>query len=84
MDFERYKDLSGDGGIIGYMILKNKIIILFNNGYMYQYDEEMPGKEHVEPMKKLAIKGKGLKTYINQNVRGNYRDRFKKPPPEED
>jgi len=81
MDFERYKDLSGDGGIIAYLILESAIIILFNNGYMYLYNYRKPGKEHIDQMKKFAKAGKGLKTYINQKVRDNYSDKFKKLPP---
>ena len=32
-------------------------------------------------MKDFARKGKGLKTYVNQNVRDNYRSKFKELPP---
>jgi len=72
MKYERYLDLSGDGGIIGFIILENRIFILFDNGYWYEYDDIKPGTEHIDEMKDFAITGKGLKTYINQNVRGNY------------
>ncbi len=81
MNYKKYLDLSGDGGIEGFIILKNKIFILFDNDYWYEYDYAKPGKIHVEQMKIFARKGKGLKTYINQNVRDNYKNKFKKLPP---
>jgi hypothetical protein len=81
MDYEKYLDLSGDGGIEGFIILGTKIYILFDNDYWYEYDDIKPGKEHVDQMKDFARAGKGLKTYINQNVRGNYRNKFKELPP---
>jgi len=72
MDYEKYLDLSGDGGIEGFIISPNAIAILFDNGFWYTYNYARPGKEHVEEMKRLARLGKGLKTYINKNVRNNY------------
>jgi hypothetical protein len=80
MAYEKYLDLPGDGGIEGFIILPNAIIILFDNGFWYIYSYSRPGKEHVEQMKRLAKKGKGLKTYINKNVRDNYEGKSDNPP----
>jgi len=81
MELNKYKDLSGDGGIMGYFFLEDGIIIKFSNSYYYLYNYENPGGEHVEKMKKLAAQGQGLKTYINKYVRDNYAYRFDKLPP---
>jgi len=73
---EPYKNFSGNSGVREFEIHKAGIILRFGNEkayYVYNYDK--PGKPDVEQMKKLARIGKGLTTYINQNVRGNYADR---------
>jgi hypothetical protein len=58
--------------------LSDGIILQFNykDGYLYDYSK--PGKEHVEQMKILAEQGEGLTTYVNQNVRDNYRKKLNK------
>jgi len=81
MELKNYKDLSDDGGIMGYFFLEDGIIIQFSNGWYYLYDYKKPGREHVERMKAFAQEGKGLKTYINQYVRNNYAEKFDKLPP---
>lgn len=74
---QRYADRSGKGGILGYEILENGIILEFKAGksrYLYSYKH--PGKKHVEEMKRLAREGEGLTTYVNQHVRENYEKRL--------
>lgn len=68
----KYKDLSGDSGVAAFQIGTDSIIIRFKPGGTYRYDAVKPGKRHVEKMKKLALSGDGLATYINQEVRDNY------------
>lgn len=77
-DFEDYKDLSGRGGITAFKILPDSIILEFQHKDLYLYDYKNPGKDHVKQMKVLAKQGRGLTTYINQNVRGNYRKKLNK------
>lgn len=60
------------GGVTAYEILEDGIILKFKDGRSYLYNYENPGKIHVEEMKRLAVKGSGLTTYINQEVRDNY------------
>jgi hypothetical protein len=69
---KNYKDLSGGSGITGYQFLQNGIILQFKHKNSYLYDYKKPGKQHIEQMKMLAEKGRGLTTYINKNVRDNY------------
>ena len=68
---EKYKNLSGNSGIYSYEIGAEYIKVRFDKG-TYLYDYKMPGKTHVDQMKKLAIKGRGLATYINIHVRENF------------
>lgn len=70
---KRYNSTSGTSGILAYELGAESIKIVFRDGEVYLYDYEVPGKEHVEQMKKLAPKGKGLATYINQHVRERYK-----------
>jgi hypothetical protein len=76
MKLENYNDFSGGGGITGYKFLHDGIILKFKSGDVYLYDDRKPGKEHVEQMKTLAKQGRGLTTYINQNVRENFKEKL--------
>jgi hypothetical protein len=73
---ERYKNLSGDSGILAYEIGAAQITIEFLDGKKYLYDYKKPGKKDVEKMKALAVKGKGLATYINKFVRNRFSKKF--------
>lgn len=68
----RYKDLSGKSGIAAYEIRDRSVVIEFkyNGKYIYSYDR--PGQAHVEEMKRLAIAGRGLSTYISKNVKKTF------------
>ena len=73
MELTKYKNLSGESGVTAYKFLSNGIVLQFNHNEIYLYDNSKPGRLHVKQMKVLAIKGKGLTTYVNQNVRDNYK-----------
>lgn len=55
-----------------FAIGKDFVLIRFQDQMLYLYDEEKPGRVHVDKMKSLAAKGSGLATYINQHVRQNF------------
>lgn len=68
---------SGSSGVIAYQTGADFIILKFENAtrdgkqiYLYNYD--VPGKTHVETMKKLALKGEGLTTYKNKYFMSDY------------
>jgi hypothetical protein len=69
---ERYKNISGDSGVVAYEIFDQSIKIQFKDGGIYVYSYAIPGRHAVEAMKKLAVIGAGLATYINRNVRKAY------------
>jgi hypothetical protein len=67
-----YKDRSGNSGVRFYAIGPTFICVWFDDGRGYEYNNTKAGKRHVDEMKRLAEEGRGLATYINQHVRGNY------------
>ena len=67
----KYKNLSGESGILAYEIGSD--FIRFNLRIRKStYTEDSAGIEHIAKMKELAEKGRGLNTYVNQHVRKNY------------
>lgn len=68
----KYQNLSQESGIDKYEILEDGIRVQWVDGDIYYYSTSSTGAEHIAEMKRLAIKGRGLATYISQNVRQNY------------
>ncbi len=58
-----------DSGIRGYALLDDAIEIQFRDGGVYRYSSKRPGAKLVAEMRRLAMTGKGLSTFINQHVR---------------
>ena len=69
---ERYLNLSGDSGITDYEIGTDFIRVRFGGGSTYRYSHLRPGQHHVDRMKALAVAGRGLGTYISQQIRDQY------------
>ena len=65
----RYRNSGGDSGVSGYEIGIDYIQIRFSTGKIYSYSYRRAGKRHVDQMKILAEKGKGLNTYLNKYVK---------------
>ena len=74
---QRYKALSGDAGVTHFEIGPDSMTIQFKNRSLYLYTYASAGKRHIEGMKKLALAGDGLTTYINQNAKDRYAARLK-------
>jgi len=68
----QYKNIAGDSGIKAFEISEHSITVQFTTGATYLYTYSSAGKKHIEKMKKLALAGKGLSTFISQNVKDNY------------
>lgn len=68
----RYKNLSGRSGIDSYEIREKSIVIKFRYAGKYIYNYDRPGKEYVEEMKRLAVAGIGLSTYISKSVKKKF------------
>ncbi len=67
-----YKNLSGDSDVVTYEVGRTFIKVKFSSGDIYTYNYKIPGKETVEEMKELALKGKGLCSFILEEVKNNY------------
>jgi len=69
---KKYKNISGSSGITAYETGPDWIKVKFTSGTVYKYNYSKPGRHHVEKMKSLAEEGRGLSTYISQNVEDLY------------
>lgn len=68
-----YANLSGKSGVVEYEIGGDFIKLRFaSSTTIYVYDHSIPGSFHVGQMKQLAIDGRGLSTYVSQNVKKDY------------
>ena len=61
-----------NSGVVSYQIGDDFIDVKFQEGTVYRYTYESAGKNHIEKMKLLAIKGKGLSTYISTTIKSHY------------
>ena len=70
---QKYLDENEDYSITHYQITDDNIIVWFRGRKAYSYSNEgKAGKIHVDNMKALAIEGKNLCKYINDNVWASY------------
>ena len=70
---ERYRNLGGDSGVVGYEIGSDYIKVKFqSSGKVYVYDYASAGRDSIEHMKALAKNGSGLNAFINKNVKKLY------------
>ena len=68
-----YKNLNGDSGVVEYESGPDFIKVRFRySPKIYVYDDSSPGRVHVDELKRLAAAGRGLATYISQNVKTRY------------
>ena len=69
---EHYKNIHGDSDVHAYELADDAITVQFSDGGTYVYTYASAGREAVEAMKKRAVRGEGLATYINTHVRESY------------
>jgi hypothetical protein len=69
---QRYKNLSGESGVIAYEIGDRSITIRFMGGERYLYTDQSAGAENIAEMQRLATLGSGLSTFISQVVKERY------------
>ena len=65
---KRYQDLSGASGVRAYAITEQAVTVQFADGGIYVYSYASAGRERIEEMKRCALAGRGLATYISQHV----------------
>lgn len=56
---------------------RDYIKVEFAEGPLYLYTHSTPGMHKVEQMKKLALAGKGLSSFISRKVRDQYASRLR-------
>ena len=70
---ERYANLRRNSGVLGFEIGVDCIIVWFKrNSRPYRYSYAKAGTRHIENMKVLAERGKGLNSYIKKHVNKLY------------
>jgi hypothetical protein len=69
---QRYKNLSGNSGVVAYEICPKHIKVRFSDGTVYLYTNASAGPRHVQHMKDLARRGQGLSSFISTSVREAY------------
>jgi len=69
---KKYLNKEGHSGVTGYEVSTAGISVEFNHDAVYLYTYKSAGKKAIEKMKELAEAGRGLSTYISQNVKENF------------
>ena len=69
---QRYKNRSGESGVVAYDIGQDSITIQFSGGERYLYTERSTGAENIARMQELAREGRGLSTFVSQHIRSRY------------
>lgn len=69
---ERYKNLSGDSGVVRYQLSEGAILVQFSDGSLYEYTNESAGNNAIATMHRLAVAGRGLSSFISTAVREKY------------
>ena len=68
----RYRNNSGESGVVAYDIDADSITIQFTGGDRYLYTERSAGAENIARMQELAREGRGLSTFVSQHIRSRY------------
>jgi hypothetical protein len=74
---EKYRNLDGNSGVEAFEIGHHSITIEFKDGGAYLYTFRSAGRVNVEKMQDLAKAGKGLNSYISQNIRAAYSEKIR-------
>ena len=69
---ERYKNLGGNSGVVGYENSEGAITVQFSDGAMYLYTTQSAGSGNLAEMQRLAAAGRGLNGFISRVVRNGY------------
>lgn len=69
---ERYQDIDGDSGVVGYETGPDFIRVQFKDASIYTYTYASARTQNIEQMKQLAAAGDGLNAFINKYVKKKY------------
>lgn len=73
---QTYKNSLGNSNVEAYSIGTNYIDVRFQDGSIYRYSYQSTGMYKVEQMKKLAIRGYGLNSYIMNEAKKDYEYKY--------
>ena len=64
--FVKYRNVDGDSGVSMYEIGDDYIsVVFYDSRKVYTYSYASAGVRHIENMKRLAVNGNGLNSYID-------------------
>ncbi len=69
---EKYQNIKGNSGIEAYELGEHSIKIQFKNGAVYLYNNIRLSDGYIEKMKRLALEGEGLNSFVNSKARDKY------------
>jgi hypothetical protein len=69
---EPYRHIGPESGVTDYEIGADYVLVRFRGGRTYRYSHARAGEHHIGRMKELAKAGRGLATYISQQVHDLY------------
>lgn len=69
---EIYQNIDGDSGVLEYECGADYIKVKFSSPHIYVYTYASAGRDNVEQMKILAMRGDGLNSFINRIVKRMY------------
>lgn len=73
----KYMNLGGNSGVRAYEFGDSYIRVQFHDWLIYEYTNQSAGVANVEQMKRLAVAGRGLNSYISRVVRKGYASKKK-------
>lgn len=65
---DRHQNLGGDSGVVAFEARDTSIEVQFRDGAKYLYNYQSTGSSEVEQMKKRAVSGMGLNSFITRHV----------------
>jgi hypothetical protein len=69
---EQYKNLGGNSNVSSYETGNDHIKVRFKDGMIYLYNNSSAGSHNIETMKRLAMHGRGLNSFIKTDVNKMY------------
>jgi len=69
---QRYKNKSGESGVVAYDIGAGSITVQFSGGDRYLYTIDSAGAANIAQMQLLARAGRGLCSFISRVIRNRY------------
>lgn len=72
---QKYAGQTRRGGVVAFEVGPEWIDIQFTSGGIYRFSHQRPGQLRVDHMKRLALAGQGLSTFISRHVKNRYESR---------